>query len=47
MGPGLANEGCDHEKHDQEYLETSWGEEARRCMGCGETQLRYADGLGG
>lgn len=47
-GPGLVNQDCNHDEHRQEYVGVADGEEARRCLGCGETLLRYIDcGSGG
>lgn len=43
---GLTRGTCTHER--QEYQEMSWGEEAWRCLDCGEVSLRYMDcGSGG
>lgn len=48
MAPGLVKGDCIHDDKQQEYLGTHDREEAYRCLGCGETLLRYIDcGSGG
>lgn len=47
MGPGLVGSDCNHDEHKQEYIGTSNGEMAHRCLGCGETLLRYIECQGG
>lgn len=42
-GPGLVQGNCIHAEHKQEYVGMVHYEEAYRCLGCGETLLRYIE----
>lgn len=43
MGPGLVNQGCKHDEHKQEYIDSSYRHDNYRCMGCGETLSQPID----